>query len=781
MIVLIDTLAILYRSYHAIADLQTKDGTPTNALFGLTTTLLRIGRELDPEHIIACYDSPEQTLRQQEHASYKATREAPEDDFIEQIERSKTLLKTLGVHTIEKAGHEADDLLGSLAKKITKDEEVVIVTCDGDLLQLTTNKRVRVYFLRRGMSDFVLYDEEEAEKKNKYPVERIIDYKGLAGDSSDNISGVRGIGDTYAKKLILAYGSLEDIYSAVKQNKLEEDGFTKRITTLLQEGEKDAFLSRDLATIHSDIPVSVPYKTSPPWKELLQKKHDAITEEFNALAFNLPLKTVNLIINRDDDTQEKAEDTPSPEYEDIDETLLKKTAIALWVLHADKTNATAEEILEHTRTHTLDEALQYIEKELEKEGRLSVWKDIEEPLIPVLEHMEEQGIRIDTKKLKALQDTYHKEAATLEKEIYTMAGKEFNIQSPKQLGEVLFDDLQLKPPKSTKTSKGNRSTKEAILLALEEQHTIIPHILRFRHVKKLTSTYLDVFAKILDAEERLHTTLIQNGTTTGRLSSRDPNLQNIPIRGEEGTHMRQLFIPKQNMVMVAADYSQMELRIAAILSGDKNLINIFKEGTDVHTSVAAQMFRTDPKNITKEQRGRAKAVNFGILYGMGAQALSKSLQCSMTEAKEFLEQYKQTFATLIHYLDERKKEARETGGVKTAFSRYRPLQEINSSLAFIRAQAERMAINAPIQGTEADIIKIAMVRIEERLQKEKLQDKCVMVLQIHDELLFEVSPDIEEQAHAIIKEEMEGVFPKDQQPIPMAVDIRSGNSWGDLA
>ena len=783
MIVYIDTLALLYRAYYAIPDLTSEDGMPTGALFGLTNTLLRVIAELEPEHVVACFDRPEETFRQEMHQEYKATRELPEEEMIAQIEASRALLQALGVHTVEQAGYEADDLLGTLAlADVERGERVVIVTCDGDLLQLTVHDGVRVFLLQKGMQDFVLHDAQEVEKKNGYPASRIVDYKGLAGDSSDNIRGVSGIGDVHAKKLIAAFGDLDAIYAALDASSLLEAGFTKRVVGLLESGRESAFLSRDLATIHTDVSVRGPHVRAKAWRERVD--FPAAEKELLRYSFtSLVPRFADLLsheVGEDSVAEDSvAEDSPvtiSPDQESV----LREAAIALWVLDASKTNASLDDVLSYAGVDSIESAHARILKDLEREGRVAVWEQIEKPLIPVIARMEEIGVLFDRQGAEKLSVQYRGILAKLGEKIHTHAGKEFNIKSPKQLSEVLYRDLSLRPKRASKTASGGRTTKESVLLEMVDDHPIIPLVLEYRHYEKLRSTYVDALPEHLDDANRLHTHLQQNGTTSGRLSSRSPNLQNIPIGGEDGTAIRNLFLTSDGWTMVSIDYAQVELRLAAILSQDEALLSIFAQGDDVHSSVAARVFSVAEDAVTSDQRSKAKTINFSILYGAGAHSLARSLGVSPTEASSFLEEYKGAFPALFAYMDALKQEAAVAGHVTTAFGRVRPIPGITSSLSFVRAQAERVAANTVIQGTAADVIKLAMIAIADYLEQEKLHDSVRMLLQIHDELLFEVRPSVFDAVVPRIVSLMESVYPPDGKPIPLSVEAGSGRAWGSL-
>ncbi len=768
MIILIDTLALLHRAYHAVKELSDKDGKPAGAVYGLISSLLRVIREFKPDHIIACYDGPEDTVRHEIMEDYKGTRSLLDDDLIEQIERSKEILKALGIHVVEKKGYEADDIIGSLSSDFwKKGMDSLIFTCDSDLLQLV-NEKVKVSLLKRGLSENEIYDEEKVFEKYGFSRELIPDYKGLAGDASDNIKGVSTIGEKRATDLIKAFGTVEDIYKALEKDEENfiKKGFTKKIADALKTDKESAFLSKNLATIHTDLNIGEKYINSKKWIDLINKEE--ATSQLKRLGFRGLLERLNSLIG----------EGGSENDEEIDEEKLREASVALWVLNEEFTDASYEEILSYTETENLDSALNFIKNKLKEKGLISVWEKIEYPLIPVIAKMEKNGIQVDKNKLKVLSGEFNKRIDVLEKKIYDLSGEEFNINSPKQLGVILFDKLKIIPPGSSKTKRGAKSTKESVLLSIEKKHEIVPKVLEYRHLKKITTTYIDNFPKYLDKNDRLHTTLLQNGTVTGRFSSRDPNLQNIPINTKDGRRIREAFVVKDGYTLVGADYQQIELKIAAILSGDKILLETFKKEDDIHRSIASRIFDVEESEVDSDMRRNAKTINFGVLYGMGVSSLKKSLNISTEEAEKFLGDYKKTFTKLIEYLDSLKKKAREDGYVETAFGRRRYIPGIHSKLPFIVAQAERIAINAPIQGTEADVIKIAMINLSKALAK--YGDDVLMVLQIHDELLFEVKNELVDQVKVIIKEEMESVFPKDKKPIPISVSVRKGGSWDDL-
>lgn len=779
-LVLLDAHAILHRAYHALPDFTSPSGEPTGALYGVVAMLLKIVEELKPDYIAACFDLPEPTYRHDAYADYKSGRKKTDDALVQQITRSRDIFEAFGVPIYEHAGFEADDMLGTIAHQLkdNKDLKVIIASGDMDTLQCVDKKRVQVYTLKKGIKDTILYDQKAVLERFGFGPEMIPDYKGLRGDPSDNIPGIAGIGEKTATELITKFGSIDDIYKKLKksEDKFLEEGIKPRIVNLLKEGEEDAQFSKMLATIRLDSPVEyvVPGIT---WRDKLDI--ETVLKLFSELGFRTLGDRMRNFFG--------VEDEVSQTGEAIDPKRVEKAAIALWLLESDTTNPTYEDIHSYARAHHLGDDFDDWEKHLlaalEKQDVLSLYEDIELPLIPVINYMREKGIKLDVKYLADLSKTLHKELAGLEKRIYKHADGEFNINSPKQLGEILYDKLELKPKNAKKTAGGQRTTRESELEKMKEDHPIIEEILRYRELQKLVSTYIDNLPDMVGKDGRLHSQLLQTGTVTGRMASKDPNLQNIPVRSEEGRAVRGAFVAEEGYSLVAIDYSQIELRIAAMLSNDASMVDIFKRGEDVHTGVAIRVFAVDADDVTSDMRRKAKVINFGILYGMGVNALRQNLggETSRAEAQEFLNSYFNTFTRLAEYLEETKAYARKHGYTTTMFNRRRHFPGITSSAPFIRASAERMAINAPIQGTEGDILRIAMRDIYAWIKKAKQEDSARMLLQVHDELIFEIKND---RIDAIVPEFvkiMEGVFEgKETHGVPVKVETKIGPNWQDL-
>jgi DNA polymerase-1 len=793
-LVLFDAHAIVHRAYHALPDFATKDGEPTGGLYGLSTMLMRAIAEFDPEYMAACYDLPGPTFRHKEYKDYKAGRAKADDELKQQLERSRDIFTAFHIPIYDAPGFEADDMLGTIVEqtKKQKDLEILIVTGDMDTLQLVSGKRVRVYTLRKGINDTVVYDEAQVNERFGFGPLQLPDYKGLRGDPSDNIIGIAGIGEKTGGELIQKFGTIEGIYKALKKGKetLVKAGIKPRMVELLSAGEGEALFSKMLATIRRDAPIQfvLPQKT---WKESFTP--DAAVTLFRQLEFkSLAVRVVSLLKREDlnDETgagNEVQEENGSTEGSlgntEADPLTLREVAIGLWVLDSDKTTPGMEEIVEHTGERDLKKAKAIILAELKKEGLMNIYEAIELPLIPILARAQEQGVMVDVAYLKKLSLDYHKKLTKAENTIYEYAGEVFNINSPKQLGVILFDKMQLTAKGLKKTEGGARSTRESELEKLKESHPIIADILHYREIQKLLSTYIDTIPHMVDAGGRLHSTLHQDGTTTGRFSSSDPNVQNIPVRDGLGAPIRDAFIAPKGRILLSFDYSQIEMRVLAMLSGDPGLTEIFQSGADIHTSVASRVFRVAPEEVTKEMRRRAKVINFGIVYGMGVNALKQNLNSTRDEAQQFYDQYFVTFPKIAAYFEEVKRVATEKGYTETLFGRRRYFPNLRSRLPFMKAMAERMAMNAPLQGTAADFVKIAMAQVDRALAEKKLSAHADLLLQVHDELIFEADENEETIAALtqVIAHAMTSVAEGTKgASIPLVVDVAQGKRWGSL-
>jgi DNA polymerase-1 len=783
-LVLLDVHAIIHRAYHALPEFATSKGEPTGALYGLSTMLLKIISDLKPDYIVACYDLPKPTYRHIAYKDYKAGRAKADEELVSQLIKSRDIFNALDIPIYDKEGFEADDIIGTLVEKNKdkKDLDIVIASGDMDTLQLVIDDKVRVYTLKKGIKDTIIYNEKSVIERFGFGPKLLPDYKGLRGDPSDNIIGIKGIGEKTASDLIQNFGSIEDIYKQIKKDKkvFGEKGIKERIVGLLEEGEEEAKFSKMLGTIRKDalIDFSIPEKT---WKENVDM--EKIISVWNDLEFRtlgsrlkemLGKNIESRISNIGSGINSKKED----QYSNDD---FKETGVMLWLLNSNITNPKVDDILNYTKEKEPEKIKEFLLSELEKKGLIEIWKTIEKPLIPVIKRMEENGVKIDKKALEELSKEYHSKLSILEKEIWNLAGTEFNINSPKQLGEILFVKLGLKPKNQKKTGTGALSTKESELEKMRDMHPIIPLIFEYRELQKLLSTYIDVIPNLLDKDNRLHARFLQTGTTTGRLSSSEPNLQNIPNGSELGRNIRKAFIAEKGYKILAIDYSQIELRIAAFLSGDEKLLEIFRKGEDIHTAVASEVFGVPFEGVDKEMRRKAKVINFGIMYGMGVNALKVNLNSTREEAQLFLNNYFEKFSGLASYLENVKIEAKEKGYTETLFGRRRYFEGLRSKLPFVRAMAERMAINAPIQGTEADIVKLAMVKVNELLVKEKLEDRVKITLQVHDELVFEVDEKIIDSISEKIKKTMETlVLLEKTKGVVLKADVSVGENWKEM-
>jgi DNA polymerase-1 len=783
-IVLLDTHAIIHRAYHALPEFTGPTGAPTGALYGLVAMLLKIVTELKPDYLAACYDLAGPTIRHEAYEGYKGTRVKTDDALALQINESRKVFNAFCIPIYEREGFEADDLLGTIAHELKSEKNVDVIIASGDMdtLQLVDDERVRVYTLKKGIQDSILYDEKAVIDRFGFGPALIPDFKGLRGDPSDNIKGVPGIGEKTATELITGFGSIEKIYAALKKGDKAflDKGIKARMVGLLKEHEEDARFSKSLATIRLDAPIAFVLPEHP-WRENLEpQKLMALCDEFGFRTLRARIKT---LFAADTPFEGLAETDASPEVEEeIDDTRFREAQVMLWLISSEFTNPSLDDVLAFTKERSFDPAYAKLEAELKKLGRVDdVYEEIEKPLVPIVREMGEHGVMIDVKVLADLAKKYNAELGKIEKDIYKAAGREFNINSPKQLGEVLFDELKIVPEKQKKTAGGQRSTRESELEKIRDAHPIVDAILEYRELRKLLSTYIENLPPMLDSGNRLHAEFLQTGAVTGRMASQNPGLQNIPMRTERGRAIRHAFVASPGFTLVGLDYSQIELRLAAILSKDEKLCAIFRSGRDVHREVAAQVFHVPPEEVDAEMRRRAKVVNFGILYGMGVNALRAQLGSTTAEAHQYLEEYFTNFKTLSEYLESTRGFARKHGYTETLFGRRRQFPEMKSSLPYVRAQAERMAINAPLQGTQADIIKLAMVRVDRMLEEEKAHEDAHLLLQVHDELVYEVKDarvgDLSAKIRTIMESALEG---KDTNGVPVIATMKTGPDWGTM-
>jgi len=731
--------------------------------------------KLKPDYIVATYDLPKPTHRHEVYKDYKAGRAKTDTDLVAQIIKSREVFSVLGISIYDREGFEADDILGTIVEKTLKDKDIEVIIASGDMdtLQLVSGKKVQVYTLKKGIKDTIIYDEKSVIERFGFGPELLPDYKGLRGDPSDNIIGIKGIGEKTATILITKFGGIDEIYKALKKDKeqFKEIGVTDRVIELLENGEEDAQFSKVPATIRCDAPIDwkLPEKV---WKESVDI--EKATKLFSDLEFRTMTMKLKILLDH------KIDKTDKPK-ENVSEIKLREAEIMLWLLNSNITDPKIEDVLNFMRAKSFDDAYRMLEVEIEKKGLNKVFLDIEKPLMPIVDKMKQIGVKIDKNYLETLGNDYHKELSILEKSIWKMADQEFNISSPKQLGEILYVKLGLKTKGQKKTAGGALSTKESELEKLSGEHLIIGEVLKYRELSKLLGTYIDAIPKLLDENSRIHPTSIQTGAVTGRMATKDPSIQNIPNKTELGRKIRNAFIAEKGFKLVAFDYSQIELRIAAFLSGDEKFIDIFRRGEDVHAAVAAQVFGVPTDKITKAMRTQAKVINFGVMYGMGVNALRTNLGTDRATAQKFYNEYFEKFSGLRDYLERIKSETAIRGYTETFFGRRRYFEGLKSKLPFIRAAAERMAINAPIQGTEADIVKLAMIRIDEYLHAEKLENNVRMLMQVHDEIVFEIREETVDKTIKPIKEIMESIIdPKDISGIVCTAEAKAGENWGEM-
>ena len=812
-LVLLDAHAIIHRAYHALPDFLSSKGEPTGALYGLASMLMKIVTDLKPDYIVACYDLPGKTFRHEVYDGYKAKRLKTEDALIHQLKNSRQIFEAFNVPIYDSPGFEADDVLGTIVEKLKKDNDLKIIIASGDMdtMQLVDDKKVQIYTLKKGINDTILYDEDKVVARFGFRPNLLPDYKGLRGDPSDNIIGIKGIGEKTATELITKFGTVEEIYKKIKKEpeSFIKAGLSPRVVELIKNNEEEALFSKTLAKIRRDVPINfaLPEKTF--WDKADLKKIEKVFFEFEFRSLFARLK--NFFGNNSASPAkfsqvlgppgphtparpfENSQDSPSAD--NVDPQKLKEASIALWLINSDIANPTLEDILLFSKTDSFTVAYEYIFKELKEKKLTLVYEEIEKPIMNVVKKMEEHGILIDKKYFANLSSEYHKKLDLLTAKIYKMAGTEFNINSPKQLGEVLFDKMGIKT-KSKKKLNGSFSTKVSVLEELEEDNPIIKEIMAYRELQKLLSTYIDVISKMAGADGRLHAKFLQNGSTTGRFSSQSPNLQNLPIKTELGKRIRGGFVAEKGHKLSAFDYSQIELRVAAMLSGDKKMTEIFREKKDIHTGVASFVFGVPMEKVDGEMRRRAKVINFGIIYGMGVSALRKNLVrpksdsntrsevITREEAQKFYDNYFNQFSGIRDYLEEVKKFAVKNSYTETLFGRRRYFPNINSIIPFLKNMAERTAINAPIQGTAADVIKLAIRYADEDLKKAGLSETVHLVLQVHDELVYEIKEDVLAKATPIIQNAMQDVPRRSylhyKTDIPLIVHSGSGNNFEEV-
>ena len=846
--IIIDGNSIFYRAFYAMPPLTAPTGEPTGAVTGFANIILKILREYPADYAAVALDVSHKTFRTEIFSDYKANRERMPDELAAQLALMKEFVSALGIKILTAPNYEADDIIGTLATQ-AKDFAVDIVTGDRDAFQLI-NTTTRVLFNKS--KDVVVYDEEKFFAEYSFPPKNLTDYKGLSGDNSDNIPGVKGIGTKTATKLLNEYGTLENILANV--DKISQ----KKIRECLQTSADIATLSKQLAQINCDVPDiifdAIKFEITPNFalvdkfcdRYALKNVKKKVHEIFDTLENLFAESTVNYLRVdkicaevgfREQETGNSEQDlfidkifsakslsisgnavkVSDGEIFSVDKTLLTKIfnefsgkiyvhsiknilkeiefavtpnvfdiEVAAYLVYPEMDDYTCEKLLplEFDGLQMPDNSIAAQVTAIEKLGKLyeeklvaldmkKLYDEIELPLTDVLAKMENRGVFVDTKRLDEKSAEMEIRIAESEKNIYALAGTEFNINSPKQLAEILFEKLNLPQFKQTKKkTKSGISTNAEVLENLRGVHPIIEEILNFRLISKLKSTYLDGLQALINPEtHRVHTHFNQTVTATGRLSSSDPNLQNIPIRTEEGRKIRALFEPGEGYdVLLSADYSQIELRLLAHMSDDENLINAFLSGEDIHARTAAEVFGVNIADVTPDLRRKAKAVNFGIVYGISDYGLSRDLRTTRQEAGSYIKLYFDRYPKVKNFLDATIEQARNLGYVTTMFGRRRQLPNIKNANFHIRGLAERMAMNTPIQGTAADIIKIAMINAEKNLAHFKSR----LILQVHDELVIETVAAELDEVTKIVRDAMENVA---TLKIPLLVDVHQGKNW----
>lgn len=781
LLVLLDAHAIIHRAYHAMPDFMTRDGRPTGAIYGFGMMVLKIIDEFQPDHIVACYDLPGPTFRHESFADYKGGRSKTDEALKMQFTPTRDICEAFSIPVYDAPGFEADDLLGTISEQLKDNHNIDILIASGDMdtLQLVDGDRVQVYTLKRGLNDTVVYNEQAVIDRFGFPPLSIIDYKAFRGDPSDNIPGIKGIGDKAATLAISEFGTIEAVYQSLAKGdeELLATGLTKRMVGLIKEGQEEAEFSKVIATIRLDAPCDfkIPEHS---WKQAVNI--DRAIEIFETYELRTLPEKLRSSLGLAQLVKKELEVESLLSEKDEHETALK-----LWLIDSDKTDANLDDIKNHAGIKNADEALNSISEELSQDLESEkVYQEIEHPLFAIITEMQENGILIDQDFFVHLSKKYHTELDILAKKIHDFVGSEFNIKSPKQLSKALFEDMAL-PTKGIKKSKtGSYSTNAKTLEKLEEEHKIIPLISEYRELDKLLSTYIDNIPAMVGEDGRLHAEFIQNGTVTGRFSSRNPNMQNIPTRTDLGRKIREGFVAASGKKLVSLDYSQIELRCLALLSEDKALIKIFNNGQDIHSAVASLIGGVPMDQVDREMRRKAKIVNFGILYGMGINSLKKQMGTDRAEAQIFYDGFFNQFPKATEFLEKTKEFARKHGYTKTLFGRKRQFRNINSKLGFIRAMAERMALNAPIQGTSADMIKLAMIQVDEWLTSQNQKHSAQLILQIHDEIVYEVDEkfvtEFSAKAIEIMEQALKNSYLNYDSPVPLVVHSSYGKHWGEL-
>ncbi|MCS7068787.1 MAG: DNA polymerase I [Meiothermus sp.] len=815
---LVDGHHLAYRSYFAFEKLSTSRGEPTQAVYGFLRTLLKLLKD-DGDCVIVVFDPPTKTFRHDTFEAYKAGRAPTPDDFHPQLEKIKELVDLLGLKRLEVSGYEADDVIGTLAKQGEREGYPVrILTGDRDSFQLLS-EAVQVM-----LPDGRLMNPQAVQEKYGVTVGQWVDYRSLVGDSSDNLPGAKGIGEKTAAKLLQEWGSLEQLYANL-------EALSPKVRASLEESQANVRLSHSLSQIHTDLPLKLDFRDchrrEPDRKALREAlerlEFGSILRELNLLAAPPPTEEaawppppeafLGYTLDRAQPMwarwlglaayhegklylgQPRVQELQRfPEIRSMAAKDLSVLALreGVWVppgddplllayLYDPSNGDPASTVRRYgagdwnndpvERAQAADTLWETLQHRIGENPQIEwLYHHIEKPLSAVLARVEARGISLDTAYLSQLSEELGKEISYLEAEIHRLAGRPFNVNSRDQLEVVLYDELKLSAS-GRKTQTGKRSTAASALEELLGQHPIVDRILTYRELTKLKSTYLDPLPKLIHPQTgRLHTRFNQTGTATGRLSSQDPNLQNIPVRTEIGRRIRKAFRAAPGQKLIAADYSQIELRVLAHLSGDENLIRVFREGKDIHAQTAAWMFGLDMAQVSPEQRRAAKTINFGVLYGMSAHRLSSELSIPYAEAENFIERYFASYPRVRAWIEGVLAEARQRGYVETLFGRRRFVADLDSRIRSVREAAERMAFNMPVQGTAADLMKLAMVRLQPELERLGAH----LVLQVHDELLVEVQEDSVQEASEVVRVVMQAAWPL---AVPLEVGIGVGDNW----
>ncbi len=762
-LLLIDAYAMIFRAYYAFirAPRMNSKGENTSAIFGFCVTLEDLLKKINPTHVGVAFDPAGGTFRHEAYEQYKAQRPETPEDIRKAVPVIKQLLEAMNIPVLEVPGFEADDVIGTLSKQGEEAGfEVYMATPDKDYGQLVSN-HVFMYRPRHTGGFELMGPAEVCAKYGLQRKEQVIDLLGLMGDASDNIPGCKGVGEKTAVALLEQFGSIDNMLA-------HTDEIKGALRTKVESQVEEIKFSRFLATIRTDVPIALD-------EALLSKKEPNI-DQLIALYRDLEFNTLLRKLETNQLSQPKTPNTPK---KPSDPTQLD--------LFAEPDELTANSQEPTASYDTIENRLcQYLlnpevafnpYKEpdfaaLKADADLwNLYNEVEMPLVEVLREMEAAGVRIDVEKLKQAESALMAELNALEQQIYTLAGEPFNINSPKQVGELLFDKLKL-DAKAKKSKNGQYSTSEEVLVALKERNAIVGLILDFRATQKLINTYITALPGYIAEDGKIHTTYNQTVTATGRLSSSNPNLQNLPIRSERGKLIREAVIPDEGCLFLSADYSQIELRLMAHFSQDEHMLAAFRSGQDIHAATAARIYGKPIEQISKDERRNAKTANFGIIYGISAFGLAQQLECSRTEAKQLIDDYFAAFPRVISYIESQKELARQRGYAETLFGRKRYLPDINSHNATVRSFAERNAVNAPIQGTAADIIKMAMVSIHRRLKEENL--KAQMIMQVHDELNFNVPKTEVERVREIVVSEMQNAV---HLSIPLIAECGVGENW----